>query len=140
MGGVIETATRRKRKEAVVAQLKDGAQKAARTILHFDRPPIFSPQMRIVKTTAKSVLLRNERKAERIEPEQQNAVAESSDPLIILFGPVEPVPVVEAEEQERLTVARAREVEALMAGMNDCVNLLVRRGHCASRSCGAIRL
>jgi tubulin polyglutamylase TTLL6/13 len=129
LGGVIETATTRKRKEAVIAQMNEQARRAAhkaRPILQFHRPlaPLVACETRVGRTP-KAVLLADGARAIRMQAESQRSAAQAVNPLLSLFGSVPPVLVLEAEERERLRVARTRMIELLTAGVPECIRAVL---------------
>jgi hypothetical protein len=116
-GGIMETATTRKRKEAVIAKLTElpkVASEPRKTVVV--KPAVVAVSVdKRPKATPRSVLLANEARSQRMKAASQRMLFQN--PTRGPFECSEGMRVKESEEAERIKVLRAREVQTAAMGM-----------------------
>jgi tubulin polyglutamylase TTLL6/13 len=122
IGGVIETATTRKRKEAVIAHLNERERRAAappKPLILFVRPAA----EKCIPRTPKSVLIANDARPLRARPASER-VPEAQPQGVPFRGIV----VFDAEERERIRILRERSAQASALGMIECLRVVMDGG------------
>jgi hypothetical protein len=122
LGGVIETATTRKRKEAVIAQLSEREKKVtAKPAVSIVKPLNVVAEPRIVRPP-KSVIIANENRAKRMKAGSQR--------VSVVAGGVwfDGLIVFDSEERDRMAILKDRSAQASALGMREYLRAMLKSG------------